>query len=236
VTGSRLAILGYHKVGGPAPGGSAWYHVPQPVFDAQLGQLHRDGWRFVSAESVIKALTGEERLPPQAALLTFDDGYRSLIEYAVPVLSEYRCPAVVFVPTDHVGGDNAFEGGGEREPREPLCDWEELSRLEEAGVAVQSHGASHRPFSELSPAELRTELSGSKTAIEQRLGRPVRFLAYPHGDRGTDPHLTGDLLEQAGYEAACHCGGGPFDPWQADRFQLERIAVGADTDLSTKLR
>jgi peptidoglycan/xylan/chitin deacetylase (PgdA/CDA1 family) len=209
--------------------------VPQPIFDAQLGQLHRDGWQFVSAESVIKALTGEELLPPQAALLTFDDGYRSLLEYALPVLSEHRCPAVVFVPTDHVGGDNAFEGGGEREPREPLCDWDELGRLEEAGVAVQSHGASHTPFSELSPADLRAEVSASKAAIEERLGRPVRFLAYPYGDSGTDPHLTGDLLEQAGYDAACLYGGGPFDPWQADRFRLERIEVRADTDLATKL-
>jgi peptidoglycan/xylan/chitin deacetylase (PgdA/CDA1 family) len=148
------------------------------------------------------------------------------------VLAEYRCPAVVFVPTDHVGGFNDFDHGRTREPLEKLCGWDELRRLGSAGLSVQSQGASHRPFSQLSPAELSSEVMRSKAEMEQHLERPVRLLAYPYGDLGSDTDLTADVLAQAGYEAAFTYGGGPFDPWQADRFRLDRIAVGPGTSLS----
>jgi peptidoglycan/xylan/chitin deacetylase (PgdA/CDA1 family) len=235
VTGRRLAILSYHKIGKPEAGGwSHRYDVPQPVFHRQLGLLQLEGWTFVSPDRVIAALTGEASLPERSALLTLDDGYRSLVDYALPVLSEYQCPGVVFVPTDHVGGHNSFDFSS-RGSREALCDWDDLRRLEDAGIAVQSHGASHRAFSKLSPEAVAAELADSKAKIEQQLERPVTMLAYPYGDSGADPDMTADLLEQAGYAAAFVYGGRPFDPWQADRYRLERIGVGPDTDLRAEL-
>jgi len=236
VNGRRLAILGYHQVGGPPIGGpGASYYVPQRVLNTQLGQLREAGWQFVDADTLIAALAGEGTLPSLAALVTFDDGYRTLLDHALPVLSEYECPAVVFVPTDHIGGHDTFDYGSSHRPGEELCDWDDLRRLEQAGIAVQSHSASHRAFSDLGPDELRAELAGSKKKLERELEREVRLLAYPYGDAGLDADLTADLLEETGYSAACLYGGGPFDPWQADPFRLARIAVGPGTDIRAKL-
>ncbi len=233
MTGGRLAVLGYNKVSEPASGGRATRHyVSQAVFHWQLGQLRAGGWSFVDAGSVLAALAGEGKLPDRAALVTFDGGYLSLVDWALPVLTEYQCPAVVFVPTDHVGGFNAFDHGRTSEPLEQLCGWGELERLEAAGVSVQSQGASHQPFSRLSSSEVTSEVVRSKAELERRLKGPVRFLAYPYGDLGSDTDLMADVLAEAGYEAAFTYGGGAFDPWQADRFRLDRIAVGPGTSLA----
>jgi peptidoglycan/xylan/chitin deacetylase (PgdA/CDA1 family) len=43
------------------------------------------------------------RLQPRTVCITFDDGYRSVHELALPVLEEFGLPATVFVTSGHVG-------------------------------------------------------------------------------------------------------------------------------------
>jgi peptidoglycan/xylan/chitin deacetylase (PgdA/CDA1 family) len=233
---ARLAILSYHKVGEPAPGGwETWYYVPRETFGRQLAQLREGGWEPVDVGRVLGALAGVEPLPERAVHVTFDDAYRMLVDAALPLMAEHGFPGTVFVPTDYVGGFNDFDYGQSREPREAICDWEDLARLAAGGIAIQSHGAAHRAFSDLDDPELEIELRRSKAEIEERLAGPVEMLAFPYGDGGRDPAATTRLIEACGYRAACLYGGGAFDPASADPFRLERIAVGRDTDLAAEL-
>ena len=48
-------------------------------------------------------------LPDKPVLLTFDDGYADLAEYALPVLRRYGFGAGVFIVTGQVGGTNAWD-------------------------------------------------------------------------------------------------------------------------------
>ena len=161
---SRVAILGYHKVGPPAPGGwETWFYVPEAVFAEQLALLRSAGWQPIDLSTFVRGLTEPESLPERAALITFDDGYSSVREVALPVLERFGYPAVLFMPTDFVGGTNHFDL--ESEPEEPLCDWDDLRALVLRGIAVQSHGSSHRAFSELAPADRALELERSKAAL-----------------------------------------------------------------------
>ena len=48
------------------------------------------------------------RLPPRAVCITFDDGYRSVHDLALPILKELGLPATVFVTTGYVGGGNMW--------------------------------------------------------------------------------------------------------------------------------
>jgi peptidoglycan/xylan/chitin deacetylase (PgdA/CDA1 family) len=47
-------------------------------------------------------------MPPRAVCITFDDGYRSTHDLALPVLREFGFPATVFVTTGHVGSSNMW--------------------------------------------------------------------------------------------------------------------------------
>ena len=227
---SRIAILGYHKVGPPAPGSwETWFSVPEDVFASQLTALRDGGWQPVDGAAFLRGLAEPETLPERAALITFDDGYRSVLEIALPWLERFGYPGVIFVPTDYVGRTNLFDG--DNEPQEALCGWDDLRELARRGIAAESHGASHRTFSELTPSERAVELQRSKAALEDGLGQAVQLFAYPYGDDGG----AAPEVREAGYRAAFGYGGGPISPPPADTYHLERLAIGPDSDLAAML-
>jgi peptidoglycan/xylan/chitin deacetylase (PgdA/CDA1 family) len=233
--GRILAILAYHKVGAPPPGSwETWYSVPTPTFERQLRNLVEHGWEAVDVATALDGLSHPERLPPRSVLITFDDAFASLAGDARMSLAGFGFPAAVFVPTDYVGDWNRFDANTDL-PREPICDWSTLRRLDRAAVSVQSHGVSHRPFSELDPETQRDELRRSKKVLEAELGKPVEVFSFPYGDQGTESHALDRELERAGYRAACLYGRGVNRLPVEEPYRLARIAMGPDTDLEVEL-
>jgi peptidoglycan/xylan/chitin deacetylase (PgdA/CDA1 family) len=230
-----VVVLGYHKVGAP-PAGSweTWYLIPEETFRRQLDDLGRHGWEVVDLERFLAGLDEPDLLPERTALITFDDAYRSICDAALRGLREFGYPAVLFVPSDYIGRTNDFEADTD-EPRERLCDVDDLRELERNGISVQSHCASHRPFSSLTESEQAFELARSKGALEGALGRRVGAVSYPYGDAGRDPDAAERLLRCLGYRAAFVYGGGRFAAEAAARYRLPRLAVGPDTDLAEEL-
>jgi peptidoglycan/xylan/chitin deacetylase (PgdA/CDA1 family) len=202
--------------------------VPGEVFAEQLGFMRDDGWEPIGAADLVRGLDAPETLPERSFLVTFDDAYRSLVGDAAEQLERLGVPGVVFAPTEFVGGWNSFDH--EVEPREDICDWDALRELARRGVAVQSHGVSHRDFSTLDPDEQAREAEQSKSVLEQEVGEPVELFAYPYGAAG-----SAEVLERAGYRAGFGFGGGAFTLPAENRYLLPRIAMGPDTDLREEL-
>ncbi len=229
-----LAILGYHHIGEPSCGQSRtrWY-LAEHQFARHLSLLRDAGWNVISAATLLRGLNEPEAIPPRAVLLTFDDCHRSLIETALPLLCRFGFPAVAFAPTDYIGRDNSYDA--EYAPREPLCSWDDLRQLDAAGVSIQSHSTSHRGLSWLAPAEQEEELSRSREALEQAVGKTVHLFAYPYGDAGVDPLWLRELFRRTGYQAACLFGGGPNRVPLVHPYHLERIAIEPTTDLTVAL-
>ena len=65
--------------------------TPPALFEAHLRRLARD----YDVVDLDQALSG--RLPRRALLITFDDGYRSVVEVAGPILKRLGLPSVFFV-------------------------------------------------------------------------------------------------------------------------------------------
>jgi peptidoglycan/xylan/chitin deacetylase (PgdA/CDA1 family) len=234
VLSSRVAILAYHKIGEPPPGNySTWSYVPEKTFVAQLLRLRERRWTVMNLEALLRSLDEPDVLSERTALLTFDDGYRSMLTVVLPVLRRFGHPAVVFVPTRFIGGRNEFDDG--IEPDEPICDWEELRELERHDVSIQSHGVSHRRLSKISLRDRRDELVRSKEVLEDGLRRPVDAIAYPYGDDGDDPVVLDSLLASAGYRAGFLYGGGVVELPVGNPYRLTRLAMGPDSDLDALL-
>jgi peptidoglycan/xylan/chitin deacetylase (PgdA/CDA1 family) len=164
-------------------------------------------------------------------LITFDDAYQSITGAALRCLQQSNFPAVLFVVSDYIGKSNAFNGGVE--PKEPICTWDDLKLLEQGGISVQSHSASHSKFSRLNITAQRAEIVGSKAVLEAGLSKSMTTFAYPYGDSGSDRSAVAKILRESGYRAAFLYGGGLIDPHEFERFRLPRIAMGPDTDLSS---
>ncbi|MGD9853736.1 MAG: polysaccharide deacetylase family protein [Planctomycetaceae bacterium] len=235
-TTRELAVLAYHRIGAPpADGWDTWHYISEQTFVKQLGWLLDSNWAFIDHDCFLRGLEVPAALPQRSALLTFDDGCRCMYETVLPVLRQFRVPAMLFVPTDSIGGMTEFDA--EVEPLEPVCTWDELRELDESGVSIQSHGVSHYWFSLLTNEELAREIRQSKYALEDGLGKPVDLLAFPYSDAGSAQQQAEVKLFQAGYRAAFLCGGGPSKnrlPF-ADPFHISRLAMYRDTELEREL-
>jgi len=229
-----LAILAFHKIGQPGNGQyPTWNYIPEVTFVGHLNYLRVNGWQVINLGTFLRGLSEPHTLPERSALLTFDDGYRSMLTVALPLLRRFQYPAVLFVPTGFIGRSNAFDKG--IEPEEAMCNWNDLQQLERHGVSVQSHGVTHSHFSRLNLVKLREELAWSKAQLEKGLGKHVDVIAYPYGDAGRDPRALSQLVRGAGYRAACLYKGGMNQLPISNPYCLSRVAMGPDTNLHTEL-
>lgn len=77
--------------------------------------------------------------------------------------------------------------------------WEQVHRMERAGVRFGSHTYSHEILTTIGDAEVREEVRRSREEIERRLGGKCSIFAYPSGAWSPASRAT---LESEGYELA----------------------------------
>lgn len=113
--------------------------------------------------------------------LTFDDGMRSVVEHAMPVLHALRVPAHLFLTTGAVGGDNAWPTQPAAAARHRMLSWDEVRRCADQGLLIESHTHSHPDLRTLPAAAIDAECAQADAEIERRVGRRPRLFAYPYG-------------------------------------------------------
>jgi peptidoglycan/xylan/chitin deacetylase (PgdA/CDA1 family) len=69
------------------------------LFRQCLESLQRQGWKIVSLEECLRALSQNDPKAPRYAVITFDDGFRDLRSVALPLLEQSKAPFMVYVPT-----------------------------------------------------------------------------------------------------------------------------------------
>ena len=197
-----VAIVMYHYVRPIA--GSPWPGVKGREVDEFRGQLAwlRANRTPVAMEDVVAAWTAGADLPPDAALLTFDDGLRDHHAHVLPALVEAGVPAAFFPPSGPVA-----------EPR--VLDVHRIQFVLAAGADPEDLAA------ELDAAISARGL-GDVAALRARFAHPSRWdpaatvyvkrvlqRGLPAAARRT---LTGDLFarfvtaDEAGFAAELYCG------------------------------
>jgi peptidoglycan/xylan/chitin deacetylase (PgdA/CDA1 family) len=191
-------------------------------------RLLRDGFRVVPLDEVARLLRERRPFPLRTVAITFDDCYRDNLD-AARILAEHGLPAAFFVPTAFVGTDHVFPW--DRHLRQlPNLSWDDVREMARLGFEIGSHTVSHACMGRVTREQARTELFASKGEIENRLGRPVRWFAYPFGGKADWTPQWNDLLDEAGY-TGCLAGHGGFVHPGADLRLLPRDPVNAEMNL-----
>ena len=203
--GPKILVLNYHQV----QTANSALAVAEKDFDAQMNYLSSHGYVSITPDELYSGLNGEIELPPKPVLITFDDGYVDNYTNAFPILKYYGMRATIFVIPAFVGKYNNY------------LTWDELREMEENGITVESHTMNHYKLEELPDDEIRSELLNSKQMLEEQLGHPVEFLAYPTGTYNL--HIAG-IAKAVGYKGAYTIKYGNVD-LGSNFYALERVPI-----------
>ena len=168
MTRGHSAILTYHSLDDT---GSV-ISTPPALFERQMAFLAASRTPVVPLDETLRR--------PGSVAITFDDGFRNLLDHAIPTLQRHGFPATIFIVSDYCGRRNNWSTQPPGVPDLPLLSWRELSEMPST-IEVGAHTVTHPNLNRISPEECERELCTGKTEIEQRMGKPVRWLAYPYG-------------------------------------------------------
>jgi peptidoglycan/xylan/chitin deacetylase (PgdA/CDA1 family) len=189
---SRELVLCLHGIG-TAPPGIAADELPywQPVE------------RFAACLSMAKAFS--ERTGA-SVLATFDDGNRSDLSVAAPLLRQHGVAGAFFVCAGRLGKTGYLDASDARE-------------LANQGFVVGSHGMDHVRWTSLRGRDLYREIVGSRLKLEDALGREVSTAAIPFGAYN---RRVLNMLRGAGYRCVFSSDRGISPPgaWMRRRWTL----------------
>jgi peptidoglycan/xylan/chitin deacetylase (PgdA/CDA1 family) len=215
-----VTVLFYHRVADDETDETA---VSNRVFAEQIRWLeeHVD---LVSLDEARRRIAEADNAR-LCASLTFDDGYADNCREAIPLLVRRRIPCTYFVTVRNVLEGRPFRHDLARGRRFPPNSPDEIRAMAAAGIEIGSHSSTHADLGSISDQRvLEEEIGGSRETLQDLLGRPVRYFAFPFGDRRNLSVRAFELAFAAGYEAACSAYGG-YNLAGDDPFHLQRICA-----------
>ena len=186
-----LYILMYHSVvEGDGSNCNDWMTTTQQL-RKDLQWLKDHGYTTVLPSEV----AGGAPLPKKAILITFDDGYANNYTLAYPILQEFQAKAVISMIVRRT------EDG-----KSDFLTWDMCREMANSGLVeigshtYDFHANDPRGIKRMKgecredyEARIFSDIEKSVTLIEEHVGRPVTFFAYPHGQ--TEPWASDFLKE-----------------------------------------
>jgi peptidoglycan/xylan/chitin deacetylase (PgdA/CDA1 family) len=155
-------VLCYHGIRDDrmAPGAMAFQYLHMPIsrFESHCRLIQQccdpislDDWRA--------AVAGRLTLPKRPVLITFDDGYRSVLRQAAPILASHKLPAAVFVCTGpmETGGLLWFDDVAVRDGQDAVEHWKSRDYAAWSAACANTSAVEHDdPRALMSASELAT--------------------------------------------------------------------------------
>ncbi|MCL6596055.1 MAG: polysaccharide deacetylase family protein [Firmicutes bacterium] len=236
---NMVVVLTWHDV---EPKG-VYDTISASAFAAQMHALRADRFHPITPALFQRFLAGRAAVPPNAVLLTFDNGTLGVYRYAFPVLRRYRFPILLFPIFGRTGVHSDFLTAAE------------LRTLVASGLVTlgshtyQEHNGIAVGPGESQPADVGREWNGhsvetlahyearilhdaalAQAAIRRYMGRPEPFFSDPFGQY--TPLLL-HLLAQRGFTVDFTTYGWAVVPGApADRVPRINVGTGASTAAS----
>jgi len=188
-----------------------------------LAMIKIGGSHTIPASEVVNYLRTGDIPEEDRVLLTFDDGYKGIREYAHPILFELGFCATAFIYTS--GPDSAS-------PKR--CSWAELREMEDSLVwEIHSHSVTHVDLVSAGDYSLQYELSDSLSRLHSQGFLGDRYFAYPYGSFDDRVRIA---VREAGYAAAF--GAGPEGQIESnvDPYSIPRTTISQRHDQSLVCR
>lgn len=189
------------------------FTVDSGIFDQQMSYLTFHGYTTLKANDLVNALRSKTQLPQKSLLITFDDGYKDIYDYAYPIFQKYGINANLMIPSGLMGGTD-------------YLSWGQIEEMGRSGfVYYTDHTWSHYAVNNGSFEKIKYEIETGRQLLEQHSGQKIDIFTYPYGSSNSKAI---QVLQETGFQAAFSTIPG-F--WQCDSFMmnLHRNRIGNAT-------
>lgn len=194
-------------------------NIDVAVFARQLDYLQQQGYQVLSLSQIVEQELAGQAPAEKTVGLSVDDAFVSFAEKAWPLLKAHGFPVTLFVNTQSVGNNG-------------YLSWAQLKDLQQQGVEIGHHTASHASLLEMAAGEnysqwqqrVKADIQSANADFQQHLGLIPPLFAYPYGEY--HPVLV-NLLAEMGLTAAFAQQSGVVSPW-SERWALPRFPMGGD--------
>lgn len=170
------------------------FNVDSGIFDNQMNYLKSGGYIPVTAKQLIDALRSHSGLPGKPVVITFDDGYRDIYDYAYPILKKYGFVFNVAVITGLVNGGD-------------YLTWDQIREMKGNGGYLMDHTWSHYSVSKGSNDKIQYEIQTAKKQLEDNTGQEINVFVYPFGSFNSNAI---NILTNDGFSGAFTTSGGTY--------------------------
>ncbi len=156
------------------------------TFEKQITGLIKLGYVPISYQDLIDYYNGQKAISKWSFLITFDDGYTGVYDYAYEIAKKYNIPITSFAIDDCVGTPGYYT-------------WEQAKEMKNSGlVSIYSHGLSHLKYDEIEANELVDQTNKAYESLKQNLQDEniLKVFTYPYGLSTNEER---DALGKQGY-------------------------------------
>lgn len=215
-----VPILLYHYIGNnpiPTDKERDYLSIGPAAFEEQMRYLNENGYTAISLDTLYAGLKKQVTLPNKPVVITFDDGYMDFYYNVYPILRRFNLHAILFIPTGLMNQGY-------------YLTWVQIKEMSASGlITFGSHSVHHLNLSTLQQSSLDFEITESKKVLQDQLGVPINFMAYPYGS--TNERVI-ETTRKAGYFGATGTWGGKIQA-EGTIYNMPRFKVGGGMTLST---
>lgn len=208
-----VPVLFYHHVEPmelAKTAGHAQLTVDAGEFDNHMKYLNDRGYTSYTAEDLVNAVISHSSLPGKPVVVSLDDGYSDIHDYAFPIAKKYNIKLSLFIPTGLMGNSG-------------YMTWDNIREMVGSGlVAAYNHTWSHYSLGRGDVEKIAYEIDTAQNQLEQYVGKKSSIFAYPYG---TTSKAAMDVLKKDGFIGAFTTIGSWY---QCDSalYSLPRIRIG----------
>lgn len=209
-----LPIVMYHHIT-QKPKRAGKYVILADELRRDLEYIEKNGYSTVCVRDLVDFVEGKKQLPEKIVMLTFDDGFESVMELAGPMLKEKKMCAVLSV----VGSiTETYSQNHDRNVNYAYLGWDDLSELQKSGVfEIQNHTYDMHNLNKSgrkgmarksgeSPIDyenaLTADLTRMQDLLESRSKIKALAVAYPYGSYSNH---TLEIVKKLGFRASFVC-------------------------------
>ena len=208
---NSIVVLMYHRFNQTDLSST---NINTDEFVEQMSFLKKNNYTVLPLSSLISFFQKKEKLPNKTVFITIDDGYKSVYQYAYPILKSFEFPFSVFLSTNFVSNEHNSD----------FMSWEMIKEMHLDNVEIFNHTSDHESLLDQNEEEIIESISNAQDEIKKNLDILPSIFSYPYGENS---EKTKFILKKIGFDLAFTQNSGPISIY-SDQYFLPRFPINSE--------